>query len=67
MTMNKKLISADVMGDGKLKAIEYHYENGDFAFQALWDPADEHTPEKIAEFRVWCAKMATRLGYVINR
>ena len=65
-TNNMKLISADVMKDGKLKAIEYHYVNGDFAFQAMWDPRDEHTEEKIAEFRDWCSKMATRLGYVIE-
>ena len=68
MSTNKptKLISTDVMKDNKLAAIEYHYENGDFAFQALWDERDEHTPENIAEFRVWCCKMATRLGYVVE-
>lgn len=65
-TNNMKLISTDVMEDGKLKAVEYHYVNGDFAFQALWDPRDEHTPEKIAEFRLWCCKMATRLGHTIE-
>ena len=68
MSTNKdtKLISTDVLEDGEIKAIEYHYVNGDFAFQALWDPADEHTPEKIKEFREWCNRMATRLGYVIE-
>ena len=66
MNTNKKLISADVMEDGQLKAIEYHYVNGDFAFQAMWDPRDEHTEEKIVEFRKWCGTMAQRLGYVIE-
>ena len=66
MNTNKKLISADVMEDGQLKAIEYHYVNGDFAFQAMWDPRDEHTEEKIKAFREWCGTMAARLGYVIE-
>ena len=67
MTTNKTLIPADVLDDeGQLKAIEYHYENGDFVFQALWDPRDKHTPENIAGFRLWCCKMATRLGHTIK-
>lgn len=66
MTTTNKLISSDIYKDDKLYAIEYHYTNGDFAFQAMWDERDEHTPEKIAEFRVWCAKMATRLGHSIK-
>ena len=66
MSTNKKLITQDVLDDDKLVAIEYHYENGDFAFQALWDPRDDHTEEKIKEFRAWCGTMATRLGYVVE-
>ena len=62
-----KLKPTDIMEDGKLKAIEYNRaDTGKFEFQAMWDPRDEHTPEKIAEFRVWCAKMATRLDYEIE-
>ena len=53
--------------DGNLKAIEYsRADTGEFEFQAMWDDRDEHTPEKIAEFRDWCAKMATRLDYEIE-
>lgn len=58
-----KIKASDVMEDGKLKAIEYHDTAGKFQFQAMWDENDEHTPENIAEFRVWCDKMATRLDY----
>lgn len=61
-----KLKATDIMEDGELKAIEFHDLDGNFQFQAMWDPRDEHTPEKIAEFRVWCAKMATRLDYEIE-
>lgn len=67
MSNTIKLKSTDIMEDGELKAIEYtRVDDGRFEFQAMWDPRDEHTPEKIAEFRVWCAKMATRLDYEIE-
>lgn len=59
-----KLKPTDIMEDGKLKAIEYtRVDNGKFEFQAMWDDREEHTPENIAEFRVWCCRMATRLNY----
>ena len=51
----------DVIQDDKLTAIEFYDDNGEFRFQAMWDPRDEHTPEKVAAFRVWAAKMAVRL------
>ena len=66
MNTTKKLISTDIIKDDKLAAIEYHYVNGDFAFRAVWDENDPHTEEKIKEFREWCTKMATRLGYVVE-
>jgi len=53
----------DVIEDGKLSAIEYYDLDGNFQFQAMWDPRDEHTPENIAKFRTWCSLMATRLDY----
>ena len=66
MTNTIKLKPTDIMEDGKLKAIEFHDLDGKFQFQAMWDPRDEHTPENIAKFRVWCAQMATRLDYEIE-
>lgn len=62
-----KIKATDVMEDGELKAIEYHDLEGNFQFQALWDPAEEQTEENIAAFREWCDKMATRLDYEIDR
>ena len=51
----------DVIQDDKLTAIEFYDDNGEFRFQAMWDSRDEHTPENVAAFRVWAAKMAIRL------
>lgn len=62
-----KIKPTDVLNDaGELAGIEYHDQDGVFQFQALWDPNDEHTPLNIANFRVWCAKMATRLDYILE-
>lgn len=51
----------DVIQNDKLVAIEFYDDNGEFRFQAMWDPRDEHTPEKVAAFRKWADTMAARL------
>ena len=51
----------DVIQNDKLTAIEFYDDNGEFRFQALWDPRDDHTPEKVAAFRKWADTMAARL------
>jgi len=51
----------DVIQNNKLSAIEFYDDNGEFRFQALWDPRDDHTPEKVAAFRKWADTMAARL------
>ena len=47
--------------NGHISAIEFYDDNGEFRFQALWDPRDDHTPEKVAAFRKWADTMAARL------
>ena len=49
------------MEDGELKAIEFHDLDGNFQFQAMWDPRDDHTPENVTAFRKWADTMAARL------
>lgn len=67
MTTTIKLKATDIIENDELKAIEFsNAETGEFCFQAMWDPRDEHTPDKIAEFRVWAARMATRLNYELS-
>ena len=51
----------DIIQNDKLSAIEFYDDNGEFRFQAMWDPRDEHTPEKVAAFRKWADTMAARL------
>ena len=51
----------DIIQNDKLTAIEFYDDNGEFRFQALWDPRDDHTPEKVAAFRKWADTMAARL------
>lgn len=51
----------DVIENDKLLAIEFYDDAGEFRFQAMWDPRDEHTPEKVAAFRKWADQMAVRL------
>lgn len=51
----------DIIQNDKLSAIEFYDDNGEFRFQALWDPRDDHTPEKVAAFRKWADTMAARL------
>ena len=51
----------DVIQNNKLSAIEFYDDNGEFRFQAMWDPRDDHTPEKVAAFRKWADTMAARL------
>lgn len=56
MTTTKDVIQNDI-----LTAIEFYDDNGEFRFQAMWDEREPHTPENVAAFRVWAAKMAVRL------
>lgn len=51
----------DIMQNDKLSAIEFYDDNDEFRFQAMWDPRDDHTPEKVAAFRKWADTMAARL------
>ena len=63
MTNTIKLKPTDIYEDDKLKAIEFHDLDGNFQFQAMYDPTDGYEPKAIAAFRVWAARMATRLNY----
>lgn len=57
MTTTKDVVDKD----GRISAIEFYDDNGEFKFQALWDARDEHTPEKVTAFRKWADTMAARL------
>jgi hypothetical protein len=53
--------------DGNMLKIEFHESSGDFAFQALWDPTDEQSSEKREAFRTYAYRMASQLGYEVNK
>lgn len=65
MTMIK-VAPRDVIENDKLSAIEFYDEAGEFQFQALWDPTDDHTPENIQHFRDWVNTMAKRMEFEIE-
>jgi len=51
----------DVMFEGKIEAIEFYDDSGEFRFRAIWDEREPHTPENVAAFRAWANTMAKRL------
>ena len=57
MTTTKDVLN----DDNKLVAVEFYDDNGEFKFQAMWDPRDDHTPENVTAFRKWADTMAARL------
>lgn len=57
MTTTKK----EVLFEGKIEAIDYFDDNGDFVVRAVWDDRDEHTPKNIVAFHEWADTMAKRL------
>lgn len=62
-----KVTPRDVLNDdGKLAAIEYYDEAGEFQIQAMWDSTDEHTPETIDHFRKWANKLVSQLEFEIG-
>lgn len=62
--MGDSVYMADVYDkEGNLVRVEVYKTNGDFAFQAVWDPTDEQVSEKREAFRRWTRTMAERLGY----
>ena len=62
----KKAIPVDVYDkEGNMLRIEFNDGSGEHIFDALWDPRDEQTSEKRAEFRKWAYRVLEQKGYVL--
>lgn len=63
-----KVIPIDIYDkEGNMLRIEFHDLEGDFAFQALWDPTDEQTSEKREAFRKYAYRMAEQFKYEVDK
>ena len=62
-----KVVPIDIYdSSGNLSSIEFHSLEGEFMFQAVWDPSDDQTNDNRNIFRKWSKTMAKRLDFEVE-